>query len=168
MEVPLWTSVIMQERVFSSSTWLHTEGTPFSMWVRNSTTGTIHLCYSVTIKCLHLKTFSFLLSELNALHEEMKPLGLTVLGFPCNQFGKQEPGQKHEILPGLKWEIFLFQHKSISVLTQYKHSKKNKKCASEFKVSSTRRTNVCAFFFSLLKMWKRFHMVSLTSLSQDL
>lgn len=32
----------------------------------------------------------------------MKPLGLIVLGFPCNQFGKQEPGQKHEILPGLK------------------------------------------------------------------
>ncbi|TMS17565.1 Glutathione peroxidase 3 [Larimichthys crocea] len=32
----------------------------------------------------------------------MKPLGLTILGFPCNQFGKQEPGQKHEILPGLK------------------------------------------------------------------
>uniref|UniRef100_A0AAQ6A6P8 glutathione peroxidase n=1 Tax=Amphiprion ocellaris TaxID=80972 RepID=A0AAQ6A6P8_AMPOC len=33
---------------------------------------------------------------------EMKPFGLTVLGFPCNQFGKQEPGQRHEILPGLK------------------------------------------------------------------
>lgn len=40
--------------------------------------------------------------ELNALHEEMKPFGLTVLGFPSNQFGKQEPGQRHEILPGLK------------------------------------------------------------------
>jgi len=40
--------------------------------------------------------------ELNALHDEMKPFGLTVLGFPCNQFGKQEPGQRHEILPGLK------------------------------------------------------------------
>ncbi|KAM3613332.1 uncharacterized protein V6R79_024395 [Siganus canaliculatus] len=32
----------------------------------------------------------------------MRPLGLTILGFPCNQFGKQEPGQKHEILPGIK------------------------------------------------------------------
>lgn len=40
--------------------------------------------------------------ELNALHEEMKQLGLTVLAFPCNQFGKQEPGQNSEILPGLK------------------------------------------------------------------
>uniref|UniRef100_A0A3Q3LSX3 Glutathione peroxidase n=2 Tax=Mastacembelus armatus TaxID=205130 RepID=A0A3Q3LSX3_9TELE len=33
----------------------------------------------------------------------MKPYGLTILGFPCNQFGKQEPGQKHEILPALKY-----------------------------------------------------------------
>lgn len=40
--------------------------------------------------------------DLNALHEDMKPLGLTVLGFPCNQFGKQEPGQNHEIPLGLK------------------------------------------------------------------
>lgn len=40
--------------------------------------------------------------ELNALHEELKPFGLTILAFPSNQFGKQEPGQKHEILPGLK------------------------------------------------------------------
>lgn len=41
--------------------------------------------------------------ELNALHEEMKPLGLTILGFPCNQFGKQEPGKNHEIPPALKF-----------------------------------------------------------------
>uniref|UniRef100_A0AAX7SET1 Glutathione peroxidase n=1 Tax=Astatotilapia calliptera TaxID=8154 RepID=A0AAX7SET1_ASTCA len=47
--------------------------------------------------------FSLLSSELNALYEEMNPLGLTILGFPCNQFGKQEPGQRHEILPGLKY-----------------------------------------------------------------
>uniref|UniRef100_A0A3Q2P4H9 Glutathione peroxidase n=1 Tax=Fundulus heteroclitus TaxID=8078 RepID=A0A3Q2P4H9_FUNHE len=40
--------------------------------------------------------------ELNALQEELKPLGFTILGFPCNQFGKQEPGQRHEILLGLK------------------------------------------------------------------
>ncbi|TNN28586.1 Glutathione peroxidase 3 [Liparis tanakae] len=40
--------------------------------------------------------------ELNALHEQLKHLGFTVLGYPCNQFGKQEPGQRHEILPGIK------------------------------------------------------------------
>uniref|UniRef100_A0A8C5HXU9 Glutathione peroxidase n=2 Tax=Gouania willdenowi TaxID=441366 RepID=A0A8C5HXU9_GOUWI len=32
----------------------------------------------------------------------MKEHGFTVLGFPCNQFGKQEPGQNSEILNGLK------------------------------------------------------------------
>ncbi|XP_008061970.1 epididymal secretory glutathione peroxidase isoform X1 [Carlito syrichta] len=41
--------------------------------------------------------------ELNALQEELKPFGLVVLGFPCNQFGKQEPGENTEILPGLKY-----------------------------------------------------------------
>nr|XP_051711025.1 epididymal secretory glutathione peroxidase isoform X2 [Oryctolagus cuniculus] len=41
--------------------------------------------------------------ELNALQEELKPFGLVVLGFPCNQFGKQEPGQNSEILPALKY-----------------------------------------------------------------
>uniref|UniRef100_F7IQI5 Glutathione peroxidase n=1 Tax=Callithrix jacchus TaxID=9483 RepID=F7IQI5_CALJA len=41
--------------------------------------------------------------ELNALQEELAPFGLVVLGFPCNQFGKQEPGENSEILPSLKY-----------------------------------------------------------------
>ncbi|KAJ0050011.1 hypothetical protein NL108_011819, partial [Boleophthalmus pectinirostris] len=45
----------------------------------------------------------FFFPELNALHEELQPHGLTILGFPSNQFGKQEPGQNHEILPGLQY-----------------------------------------------------------------
>lgn len=40
--------------------------------------------------------------ELNALQEELEPFGLVILGFPCNQFGKQEPGENSEILPTLK------------------------------------------------------------------
>lgn len=67
--------------------------------------------------------FSLLSSELNALYEEMNPLGLTIFGFPCNQFGKQEPGQRHEILPGLKWEIFVFH--CTSSLPHRKHCLKN-------------------------------------------
>ena len=43
-----------------------------------------------------------LLTELNALQEELKPFGVVVLGFPCNQFGKQEPAKNSEILMGLK------------------------------------------------------------------
>jgi glutathione peroxidase len=29
---------------------------------------------------------------LNALHKELAPRGFSVLAFPCNQFGEQEPG----------------------------------------------------------------------------
>ena len=34
---------------------------------------------------------------LEALYEKLNGKGLTVLGFPCNQFGKQEPGNSDEI-----------------------------------------------------------------------
>jgi glutathione peroxidase len=34
---------------------------------------------------------------LQALYEKLEPLGLTVLGFPCNQFGAQEPGTAADI-----------------------------------------------------------------------
>lgn len=35
---------------------------------------------------------------LQALHEELSAKGFAVLGFPCNQFGAQEPGSAEEIL----------------------------------------------------------------------
>jgi glutathione peroxidase len=34
---------------------------------------------------------------LEALHERYGPKGFAVLGFPCNQFGAQEPGDEAEI-----------------------------------------------------------------------
>lgn len=34
---------------------------------------------------------------LEALHREFGPQGLVVLGFPCNQFGRQDPGSNAEI-----------------------------------------------------------------------
>ena len=34
---------------------------------------------------------------LEQLYKTLHPLGLTVLGFPCNQFGAQEPGSESEI-----------------------------------------------------------------------
>jgi glutathione peroxidase len=36
-------------------------------------------------------------SQLEALHEEFADRGFTVVGFPCNQFGGQEPGTAEEI-----------------------------------------------------------------------
>jgi glutathione peroxidase len=34
---------------------------------------------------------------LEALYQKLEPQGLTILGFPCNQFGGQEPGTEAEI-----------------------------------------------------------------------
>jgi len=34
---------------------------------------------------------------LEMLHEQLSDRGLVVLGFPCNQFGSQEPGSEQEI-----------------------------------------------------------------------
>ena len=34
---------------------------------------------------------------LEALHKKLSPNGLSILGFPCNQFGSQEPGSESEI-----------------------------------------------------------------------
>ncbi len=34
---------------------------------------------------------------LQQLHDELGPRGFAVLGFPCNQFGEQEPGTPDEI-----------------------------------------------------------------------
>ena len=34
---------------------------------------------------------------LESLYEKLGEKGLTILGFPCNQFGKQEPGSEEEI-----------------------------------------------------------------------
>lgn len=36
-------------------------------------------------------------AQLEELHERLAPQGFAVLGFPCNQFGGQEPGSAAEI-----------------------------------------------------------------------
>lgn len=36
-------------------------------------------------------------SQLEAMHREYAERGFTVVGFPCNQFGGQEPGTEQEI-----------------------------------------------------------------------
>jgi glutathione peroxidase len=45
---------------------------------------------------------------LEQLHETLKPRGFSVLGFPCNQFGNQEPGDANQI------EAFCASNYSIS------------------------------------------------------
>jgi len=51
------------------------------------------LIVNVASKCGYTKQYS----GLEALYEKYKDKGLVVLGFPCNQFGGQEPGSNEEI-----------------------------------------------------------------------
>ncbi len=41
--------------------------------------------------------FTYQYDGLQALHEQYGPQGLVVLGFPCDQFGHQEPGDDAQI-----------------------------------------------------------------------
>lgn len=56
-------------------------------------------------KCSPLWSFartSRQLWELQQVHEEFQDEGFSVVGFPCNQFGKMEPAENHEIADFIK------------------------------------------------------------------
>ncbi len=55
--------------------------------------GKVVLAVNVASKC----GFTPQYGGLEALYERYSPKGFTVLGFPCNQFFKQEPGSAEEI-----------------------------------------------------------------------
>jgi glutathione peroxidase len=55
--------------------------------------GNVLLIVNVASKCGLTPQYA----GLEALHREFGPRGLQVLGFPCNQFGGQEPGTNEEI-----------------------------------------------------------------------
>jgi glutathione peroxidase len=55
--------------------------------------GKVLLIVNVASKCGYTPQYA----GLEALHEKYKDKGLVVLGFPCNQFGSQEPGTNEEI-----------------------------------------------------------------------
>ena len=55
--------------------------------------GKVVLVVNVASKCGLTPQYE----QLQALHEKYGEQGLAVLGFPCNQFGKQEPGTADEI-----------------------------------------------------------------------
>jgi glutathione peroxidase len=56
--------------------------------------GQVVLIVNVASKC----GFTPQYSGLESLYQEFKTQGFTILGFPCNQFGAQEPGDEKEIL----------------------------------------------------------------------
>jgi glutathione peroxidase len=55
--------------------------------------GKVLLIVNVASRCGYTPQYT----GLEALQQKYKDKGFTVLGFPCNQFGKQEPGTNEEI-----------------------------------------------------------------------
>ncbi len=53
----------------------------------------VALAVNVASKCGYTPQYA----ELEDLHRELKAKKFTVIGFPCNQFGAQEPGTPSEI-----------------------------------------------------------------------
>ena len=67
---------------------LEGEAAPLSLYA-----GKVSLVVNVASKCGLTPQYE----ALQALHEEYGPSGFTVLAFPCNDFGGQEPGSPAEI-----------------------------------------------------------------------
>ncbi|WP_300425821.1 glutathione peroxidase [Thalassolituus sp.] len=55
--------------------------------------GKVVLIVNTASKC----GFTYQYEGLEKLYEQYKDKGLVILGFPCNQFGKQEPGSESDI-----------------------------------------------------------------------
>ena len=55
--------------------------------------GRVMLIVNVATKCGYTPQYA----GLEALYRRYRHRGLAVLGFPCNQFGHQEPGTEHDI-----------------------------------------------------------------------
>ena len=70
--------------------------------------GKVIVVVNVASKCGYTPQYE----ALQALYEEHKDAGLVILGFPCNQFGGQEPGTHEEIKEfckvnyGVKFDLF--------------------------------------------------------------
>lgn len=66
------------------------EGAPFAF---SALRGKRVLIVNTASKCGYTPQYA----ELEALHKEFSAQGLVVIGFPCNDFGRQEPGTSEEI-----------------------------------------------------------------------
>jgi len=66
------------------------DGTPLSL---ENFRGKVLLIVNTASQC----GFTPQYQGLQALYEKYAPQGLEILGFPCNQFGQQEPGTSQEI-----------------------------------------------------------------------
>lgn len=69
---------------------LDSKGQPFEF---SQLKGKVVLIVNVASKCGFTKQYS----ELEALYKKYNDKGFEIIGFPCNQFGGQEPGSAEEI-----------------------------------------------------------------------
>jgi glutathione peroxidase len=98
----------LHARAFAGPVAAHSEGAPVSadsLYAMKTTTlggkpadlstfaGKVTLVVNVASQC----GFTPQYKGLEALHEELSPKGFSVLGFPSNEFGGQEPGSAEEI-----------------------------------------------------------------------
>ncbi|XP_003737910.1 uncharacterized protein LOC100906621 isoform X2 [Galendromus occidentalis] len=75
--------------------------------------GQVVLIVNVASKCGFTKQYA----GLEELYQNYKEKGLAILGFPCNQFGSQEPGSEEEIKEfcSLKYNVTFDLFKKIDV-----------------------------------------------------
>ena len=66
------------------------KGQPFDL---NQLKGKVVMVVNVASQCGFTKQYS----ALQSLYDEYKGRGFEIIGFPCNQFGGQEPGSSEEI-----------------------------------------------------------------------
>jgi glutathione peroxidase len=81
--------------------------------------GKVILIVNVASKCRLTPQYS----ALEATYKKYQDQGLVVCGFPCNQFGKQEPGTSDEIKRFIakKYHITFPMYEKINVNGQWRH-----------------------------------------------
>jgi len=81
--------------------------------------GKVLLVVNVASQCGYTRQYA----GLQSLHEKMKDKGFTVLGFPCNDFGGQEPGTEAEIQKfcSTKYKVTFPMFAKVAVKGESKH-----------------------------------------------
>jgi glutathione peroxidase len=93
--------------------------------------GKVVLMVNVASKCGATPQYT----PLQELHEKYKDQGLVVLGFPCNQFGAQEPGTATEI------EEFCTENYGVTFDMFEKIDVNGEKAAPLYKYLTSKETN---------------------------
>ena len=81
--------------------------------------GKVVLIVNTASKC----GFTYQYESLQALHNKYASQGLVILGFPCNQFGQQEPGNAAQIEQGclLNYGVSFLMSAKVDVNGEYAH-----------------------------------------------